>query len=312
LLLGHEYLSSLFSLAKKVYQRPGPKVKLGLQTNATLIDEGYLKLFKKYKISPGISFDVFGSQRRFKNGGSMSEAVIDKMILLSKNRIGFGVLAVINRNNYRRAKEMYQILDQAGISFNTLDLHPWSYEYCPQLTISRENYITFLKDLAKAYLANRKPHIRIGTLDVFRRLLLNGPEQARLCSFTKYCLLGLRFIENNGDVYPCDTLRFKKLYLGNILRDSLEKIMNSPVLEKLKRRTKNIELQCRKCKYVRICSGGCMAYANMEGDILHRSKNACRVNKAMFEYFEKYLKKNGKEMKYLAPASALPGKSLEH
>jgi uncharacterized protein len=307
LLLGHDYLSTLFSLARRIYHKPGPQIKLGLQTNATLIDGDYIELFKKYRINPGISFDVFGSQRRFKNGESMGQTVIDRMMLLLKNKIDFGVLVVINRNNYRRAKEMYQVLDQAGITFNTLDLHPWSYEYCPQLTISRENYVRFLKDLAKVYLANR-----IGSLEVFKRLLTGGPEKALFCGFAKYCLVGLRFIENNGDVYPCDTLRFKELYLGNILRDPLEKIMSSPVLAKLKGRAKNVERQCRECKYVRICSGGCMAYAYMEGDIMHKSKNACQVYKAMFEYFEKYLRKNGQEMKYLVPAPASSGKSPEH
>ena len=82
-----------------------------------------------------------------------------------------------------------------------------------------------------------------------------------ICTFPSY--LG---INANGDVAPCDgLLSFKEFILGNIRRDSLEKIWNHPLMEKL-RKIKPSQLKgvCLKCKYLSFCMGGCRARAYLE------------------------------------------------
>jgi len=65
----------------------------------------------------------------------------------------------------------------------------------------------------------------------------------------------------DGSTFPCNLLLgFKKFCLGNILRDSLETILNHPVLEKFRTSTGNT---CRfnDCTHYSSCSGGCPAHS---------------------------------------------------
>jgi radical SAM protein with 4Fe4S-binding SPASM domain len=57
----------------------------------------------------------------------------------------------------------------------------------------------------------------------------------------------------NGDVYPCQSY-FESL--GNILTDSWEKIWNSPLAEKLRKRG-YAEAKCKDCPQLQVCGGGC-------------------------------------------------------
>ena len=57
----------------------------------------------------------------------------------------------------------------------------------------------------------------------------------------------------NGDVYPCQSY-FESL--GNILTDSWEKIWQSPLAVKLRKR-EYVRQKCRDCPQFQICGGGC-------------------------------------------------------
>jgi len=293
LLLGRDYLARLFQASRQTFKKTKIRLDLGIQTNLTLMDKAYIKLLKRYRAAVGISFDVFGKQRRFKGGTSIDQAIIDKMILMLQNGLRFGAITVINRSNYRKGKEIFEFFNKIGISFHTINLHPWSYQFCPQLKISERKYVEFLKAMARAYLSAKKRRIHMGIIDSYLNLLENGPGHASQCNFFKSCLGSIIFIENNGEVYPCCSLRYPELYLGNILKTPLEKILRSKVLARLSQRPARIERQCQNCRYVKICGGGCPAYSYLEGDILGRSRSACKIDKAMFKYFEEYLRRKG-------------------
>jgi radical SAM protein with 4Fe4S-binding SPASM domain len=57
----------------------------------------------------------------------------------------------------------------------------------------------------------------------------------------------------NGDVYPCQSY-FESL--GNILTESWEKIWNSPLAVKLRKR-EYAEPKCKDCPQLQVCGGGC-------------------------------------------------------
>jgi radical SAM protein with 4Fe4S-binding SPASM domain len=63
----------------------------------------------------------------------------------------------------------------------------------------------------------------------------------------------------DGSVYPCYLFfRFEEFKLGNIFKDGLEEMLNSPVLEFFKRYRENICPQ-KKCEFHPKCHGGCPA-----------------------------------------------------
>lgn len=300
LTLGKEYLTSLFKLSRQVFEESAIETGLEIQTNLTLMDEEYIDILKKHNVTVGVSFDVAGDQRRFEKDEIVDRIIMDKMNLMFKNNLRFReAIAVITRKNYKNASQIYDFYKKIQTNFYASKLRPWPERFCPELIISDQEYIEFLKALADRHLEQKEPKIFVSPLDSYIGLLKNGPGYEKTCLFSRNCRFP--FMEPNGDIYPCNKLRDKDLYLGNIFRDSLENILGSPILANLDRRYESIREECRGCRYLEICNGGCFVFARWEGNILGRSKSVCAVNRAMFEYIGKKLEKQGHK---LYPATA--------
>lgn len=296
LTLGESYLQSLFGLCVKVFKKSRIKLNLGVQTNLTLMNAKYIRLFKKYRIILGVSFDVYGGQRKFKNGEPADPIIINKMIMLIKAGLYFGAITVISRSNYKKGKEIYDLFKTIYRGFHTLRLDPCSEELCPDQMISPMEYVKTLIDIGERHIEQKEPKIPVASVDSYIELLRKGAGNGRMCLFSRQCLKSNIFIENNGDVYPCCSLRQKDLFLGNMFENSLDEILNSPILRRLNKRYEFIKKECRGCRYLKICSGGCMADAYSEGNILGRSKSWCVINRALFKYVGSKLKKQGEQL----------------
>jgi len=293
LLLGKTYLQNLFKLCQEILGDGRFKIRIYLQTNLTLVDEDFVKIFKDYKVAVDTSHDVVGEQRVNIAGGSVDKKIIDKIILMFKNDIRLvGSIVVINKYNYDRMRDIYDFYSQIATDFHTLHLDPASFRFYPKLTVKK--YIKALKDLSRIYLFDSNPKISVQNIDSYVRLLKNGPGGHVLCTFSRNCLDGHLYIENNGDVYPCDSLRYREFYMGNLLKMSIDELRRSKVLRKLSKRNHKIKKECGSCNYLSICNGGCMVLSYHEhGDPLRRSKFDCEVNRKMFPYLGRILKKRG-------------------
>jgi len=219
------------------------------------------------------------------------------MIMMLKSRCYFGGITVISKSNFRKGEKIYDFYDGISTNFHTLMVDPWIMEkYCKKEKIGAEEYIRCLKDIARRHLKKGMSHIPMEVIDSYVDLLKMGPGHAKICEFSRDCLKGKIFIENNGDVYPCCCLRHKELYLGNILRDPLDKILNCPTLNRLRKRYEFIKKDCKGCVYLDICSGGCMGHSHAEGDILRPSRTWCSINRSMFKYIGQTLKAEGEKL----------------
>ncbi|NQU18395.1 MAG: radical SAM protein [Candidatus Saganbacteria bacterium] len=296
LTLGKGFLEKVFRLSRKTFEKTTIRPKLQIQTNFTLIDKKFIEILKKYDVGVGMSFDVYGGQRRFRGGRSVDLVLIDKMIMALKENLHFGVIVVLTKSNYKKAQKIYNLFNKAGLGFHFLTLHPWAEKFCPDQIVDLDEYIKQLKKIAKGHLAKGSQSIMVRNIDSYVDLLLFGDKCSHMCVFSRSCLSHLIFIENNGDVFPCCSLRYKDLFLGNIFSDSLTKILNSPIRKRLMRRYQFIKKECKGCQYLKICNGGCMAYAYMEGNVLGPSKAWCTINKAMFKYIGKILERDGEKL----------------
>jgi uncharacterized protein len=297
--LGKEYISSLFKLSRKVFRGSGIKVKLGVQTNMTLLDSEYIYLLKKHRVKVGMSYDVEGSQRKFPNGKSADQAIVEKMILMFNEGMIFSPIVVIHKKNYRKAKQIFEFYKKIHISFHAVIMDPWTAVHCPELRIDAEQYCVFLKDLADCYFEQKPPKISVPNVEAYIDLLKLKLPRERLCLFSRSCLGRTMFVEPNGDVFPCDNLRFKDLHCGNVLKEPVDRILNSRTMKRLKKRPERIERECKACKYLEVCWGGCMAYAQHEGNVLGHSKTQCYINREMFEYVGNKLKATGRKVPLL-------------
>ncbi len=115
----------------------------------------------------------------------------------------------------------------------------------------------------------------------FERLSFRSPEQL-------LCKAGINnfSISPYGDVFPCVAIREK---IGNILEDSIEKLMKVPLLEKLRERKASYLADCQNCDLIPYCTR-CYGIAQTEdGDIWGKSSQACRVAKIVKKVVEERL-----------------------
>ena len=83
-----------------------------------------------------------------------------------------------------------------------------------------------------------------------------GIDLSRLkCSACRYRLN----LDENGDIYPCDMLRFPEFKLGNILKcNKLSNIFNKKVSKKIRQLSlRQNKLECKNCKNT-WCNTGCL------------------------------------------------------
>ena len=295
LTLGKEWMRTVLDLQKRVLGEAGIKYSTSIQSNLTLVDQEWIALFKANNIEVGTSLDPFAPTRPFKNNGELSTGtVIEKLILLTENKLGASAILVITRHNFDKAKVIYKALNQARLNFHTLPLHPETIKYCPQLAISPQEYARFLIELLDEYI---KPNnlIRISVLDDYISLVKHGylEEKVCVCSARRNCISDFLFFENNGEAFYCGCFCQPELMLGNIFRDSISKIYsrlkNKSILKMLASRYNKIKAICKGCEFLYICNGGCPSFAYQEGDMLSKSPFYCAVNRAVFNYLKKHM-----------------------
>lgn len=72
-------------------------------------------------------------------------------------------------------------------------------------------------------------------------------------------------IDQNGDCYPCDLMKYNEFKMGNILCDGFDEIWNSDAVTRFNSIRRGNKNKCKYCKY-KNCNTGCLAM-NYSSDI---------------------------------------------
>lgn len=87
---------------------------------------------------------------------------------------------------------------------------------------------------------------------------------------------GICSIDPCGNVFPCQSLHYEELKLGNLMDSSLESIFNG----RFKMKGVNEIPVCSRCNVKYICGGGCLASGySLYGQRLDRNHLTCRLNR---------------------------------
>jgi len=124
------------------------------------------------------------------------------------------------------------------------------------LVINKEKFLEIYNQLKKA---EKDFEMRISFTGGFPLCILPDFEKEKNM-VSNYCDAGLTqvVIGPEGDIRPCVCLSEK---VGNILKDDLEEIWKKNQFLINLRELKYTPEECRKCKYLSICRGGCRASA---------------------------------------------------
>jgi uncharacterized protein len=261
-LMGIDFFKRAVELQKK-YGRGGASVANGLQTNATLINDEFAKLFSQYNFLVGVSLDgpkeVHDYYRTNAKGHSSHKDVLRGIECLKRNRVEFNALVLINSKNVKQAKKIYHYLCEKGIFY---------HQYIPcvefdndgrlmSFSITGKEWGNFLCGIFDQWSKGDMKKVSIRFFDSILNLLVTG--KSSICHMERNCCQYF-VVEYNGDIYPCDFFVKKELKLGNIKENSWEQMQRSSKYFEFGRQKTVWHNRCDGCEYVNYCSGGCLKY----------------------------------------------------
>jgi uncharacterized protein len=230
-------------------------VSYGLQSNGTLIDEAFAKFFKENDFLVGISLDgnrkTNDRYRLDQKGQAVLPEVMNGITALTKNRVDFNILSVIDNQNAADLEETWCYFKKHDFRF--LQFIPCIDEN-NGVSLSPEAYGQFLNRSFDLWYEEwmKGNYISVRHIDNYIRILMGDPPEN--CAMCGIC--GSYFVvESNGDLFPCDFYCNEEYRLGSIFDID-------PFDEKEKQRafiaqSKVIHALCRGCRYYPLCRGGC-------------------------------------------------------
>jgi len=288
LLLGPKYYEKFFTIQKKIFGRKKIKITNLFQTNGTLVDEKWIKFFKKYDVKIGISIDGTrdnqNKTRPFKNQGKTFQSINHTIFLLKRNNIRFGFLCVVSRYNMNNAKRIMDFF---------ISSQPESIAFIPCLDyfgkIKDKEYGKFLVQSFNRWVELKRYDIPVRNFKFVLHALLGIKNLDLPCENAGRCPCNIN-INLNGDMFICDIFMGKKEgYLGNIKEISLLEIEKMVHYLQVRKRILSLPAKCKKCKFLEICNGGCF-YRRIS-----RKNNLdylCKANLEIFNHIANYLKSN--------------------
>jgi len=282
LLAGVDFFKRVVELQKK-YGKTGQVVGNSIQTNATLLNSEWIKLFRQYNFFIGVSLDgpqaVHNYYRRYPaTKGSFSE-VRKGISLLRKGDIDFNILSTIGKETAGNPQKIYNF-------FLSQDLHYLQFvpavdrteEKVQDFSITPIQYGDFLCRLFDVWWNGGNPTVSVRLFDNILEILLGRCSSS--CLFKAECGEYI-VIEHNGDVYPCDFFVRAEWKLGNILELPLGELSRRAKLQfgKLKR---IVPPGCESCQWNFICNNGCLWFRWIRNGSLEDKDYFCESYKHFF------------------------------
>ncbi len=278
-----------YDILDAFYSKP---LRISLNTNATLIDEGAAKRLTKYIRKMDdimVSLDGAGpSSHDLLRGSGAFKAALNGI----KHLIRFGhdvsAYCTVTRLNFRELKAIAELAADTGISsvkFNYLLYEGRGLKYMEELKLDAveiKRIVEELKEIRCDY-----PFIS-GTFfemdEIFEGIRNINPDNLKNYDPNTHFLSGCGALKNqcairpDGWAVPCD--RLPEITAGNILDTPLDIIWreSETFVEFRKRFTTPVTSlsTCRDCRYAPMCTAGCPASAySAYGTMLARDPFCC-------------------------------------
>ncbi len=260
-MLGVDFFRHALELQQK-YVRPRMRIGNALQTNATLIDDEWAAFLAENDFLVGFSID--GPQRlhdRYrldaKGEGSFAPAM-RALEAMKRHKVEFNTLTCVQNENAESPEEIYRFLrDEVGTTFMQFIpiVEPGTDGGLSAETVSGEQWGKFLCGVFDTWLHEDVGKVFVQHFDMLLGIVAGYPSS--LCVHSPVCGRALA-VEHNGDVYSCDHFVTPEHRLGNVLADTLAYTVDGEFQTRFGRaKSESLPKQCRECKYLRLCYGGC-------------------------------------------------------
>ena len=274
-LLGLDFFKKAIQLQKKYAD--GKKIENAFQTNGILLNDEWCSFFSENNFLIGLSIDgpceIHDKYRVHKGGQPSFDKVISGLEYLKKHKVEFNTLTCVQKDNAYKPFEVYEFLKEIGSKFmqfipiverksmneaSELQLVQPSYKEEAIVTgwsVEPLQYGKFLMEIFDQWVRNDVGKYFVQIFDV--SLGLWHGLGSSLCVFKETCGQALA-MEHNGDVYSCDHFVYPENKLGNIMEESLNKIVYSKQqLQFATDKKTKLPQFCINCDVRFACNGEC-------------------------------------------------------
>lgn len=274
-LLKLEFFQKVIELQKEFCPQT-KEVKNIFQTNGTLLTDEWCSFFKEHNFLIGISCDgpeeIHDLYRRDINGEASHHSVVESIELLQKHKVDYNILCTVHKGNFNKGKEVYRyfrdVLKSNYLQFIPIvkmkieDQHT-IYEKeevseAPEPTaesLTGKEYGQFLTSIFDEWVTKDVGNVFVQLFD--NTLAKWYGEPSSICIMQKSCGDAL-VMEHNGDLYSCDHYVYSRNKLGNIMDTHMRDLVTSAKQSNFRnKKFVMLPTQCKKCKYLEFCYGGC-------------------------------------------------------
>lgn len=230
-----------------------------LQTNGTLLDEKWCRFFKRNNFLIGISLDGYEANMnafRFDiNGLGVYSKVLEGYKLLQTYGVDTNILCVLTNSLAQNPKDLYSYFK--SLKATHIQLIPClpSLDGQGSEALTPESYKSFYHEFYSLWLKDfkRGSAMSVNLFDNVMLMLMKRPPFQ--CGVNGRCSIQ-NIIEADGSVFTCDFYVTDEFNLGNVHTHSFTDMEHCSTALDFQ---KPLELEplCEKCKYVKICNGGC-------------------------------------------------------
>jgi uncharacterized protein len=288
-LLGLDFFRRVVELESK-HKKPSQRIENDLQTNGTLLDDGWAAFLKKHNFLVGLSCDgpkeLHDMYRLTRGGQPTHDRVMAAASLLKKHGVPFNALCVVNRENVKYPLDVYRFLTrELGVHrvqlipcvepkvFRDVAPQRWDALKMPAIgtpqarpgapdsvvtdwSVDPNDWGRFLCKVWSDWY--QRGHFGKVHVDLFETAVAQSlGEPAQRCVTHEFCGKGMA-IEHNGDVFACDHYVYPEYRLGNISNIHWGTMAYSGRQKKFGfAKRDRLPRYCRECGHLKLCWGEC-------------------------------------------------------
>lgn len=291
------YICQIFqdSLSRKLLN-----LTFSMQTNGTLIDEEWIKIFSKFQIKVGISIDgpkeYHDKYRVYHNGRGSYDKISKAIELLQKENYNFGVLAVIDPQNDPGIlyDHFIKTLKIKGLDFLWPD---FTYNRPPPYPATK--YGEFVTNVFRIWTEHDDPSIQIRFLSSYLNIFLGGTSFIyEIGSDKEEGDLHLITIRSDGEISPTDELMSTDPSTVTLTGKKVDEItmkefLQVPIFKELTEAFSKTPDTCKNCCWENVCRGGGITNRFSSLSRFNNSSIYCEGLKIFFSEVFQYLVKSG-------------------
>ena len=269
-----------------------------IQTNASLVDDDYIAMFKKYKTTVGVSIDGHEELNDGRWVGTLEKTrkstakVIENIKWMKREGIDVGIIAVVNKHNGTKSripklKEFLLMLKDIGIRHGRLNMIELDFpELAEELQIPKEEESYFYQEMAPFLRENDLQYAPF--VDAVDSLLGFSHRTCVNTQCDPFHTRGEQPIYGDGTVGNClRTTKNGVVNLAEVTPEGVDRVSNERYV--ILRQIPMEEGGCGGCRFFNICNADCPGSAE-GGDWRNKSEH-CESLYALYSETEKTLKK---------------------